>query len=74
MSNIDPKNPPNEFPDIVGAKPQNPFLASFKAHVPASVQMRELAPIPLIVGTLLGIVFGASVVLKYFNTMSVMSS
>ena len=35
MANIDPSNPPNEFPDIVGAKPTNPFLAAFKPYVPA---------------------------------------
>ena len=59
-ANNRPKNPPNEFPDIVGAKPDNPFLASFRPYVPASVRMRELTPLPLIIGTLLGMVFGAS--------------
>jgi putative OPT family oligopeptide transporter len=60
MPTIDPANPPNEFPDIVGAKPKNPFLASFKPYIPAHVRMPELTPLPLIVGTLLGMVFGAS--------------
>ena len=32
MANIDPSNPPNEFPDIVGAQPENPVLASFRPH------------------------------------------
>jgi putative OPT family oligopeptide transporter len=66
-------NPPNEMPDIVGAKPENPFLASFKPFVPASVRMRELTPVPLVVGTLLGIIFGASslyLVLKVGLTVS----
>ncbi|PYJ40976.1 MAG: hypothetical protein DME86_10280, partial [Verrucomicrobia bacterium] len=58
MANIETLNPPNEMPDIVGEKPANPFLASFKPHVPASARIRELTPIPFIVGTLLGIVFG----------------
>lgn len=73
MLTIDPKNPPNESPDVAGAKPDNPFLASFRPYVPASVQMRELTLLPLIVGTLLGIVFGASslyLVLKVGLTVS----
>jgi putative OPT family oligopeptide transporter len=73
MPTIDPKNPPNEFPDIVGAKPDNPFLASFRPYVSASVRMRELTPLPLIIGTLLGMVFGASslyLVLKVGLTVS----
>ena len=73
MATVDPTNPPNESPAIVGAKPANPFLASFRPYVPASVQMRELTPLPLIVGTLLGMVFGASslyLVLKVGLTVS----
>jgi putative OPT family oligopeptide transporter len=61
------------MPDIVGEKPANPFLASFKPHVPASAHIRELTPMPLIVGTLLGIIFGASslyLVLKVGLTVS----
>src|SRR5688500_7165568 len=52
----------------------NPFLANFRSYIPASVKnMRELTPVPLIVGTLLGIVFGASslyLVLKVGLTVS----
>ena len=73
MPTIDPQDPPNEFPDIVGAKPDNPFLASFRPYVPASVRMRELTLLPLIIGTLLGMVFGASslyLVLKVGLTVS----
>src|SRR5438552_14980201 len=73
MANIETLNPPNEMPDIVGEKPANPFLASFKPHVPASARIRELTPIPLIVGTFLGIIFGASslyLVLKVGLTVS----
>lgn len=61
------------MPDIVGAKPANPFLAAFKPYVPAHVSMRELTILPLIVGTLLGMLFGASslyLVLKVGLTVS----
>ena len=73
MSNVDPRNPPNEMPDMVGAKPSNPLAANFKPYIAAAVQMRELTIIPLIVGTLLGIIFGASslyLVLKVGLTVS----
>ena len=73
MANIDPRNPPNEFPDIVGAKPTNPILARFRPFIPARAQLRELTPLPLIIGTLLGMVFGASslyLVLKVGLTVS----
>ncbi|MGI9034922.1 MAG: OPT family oligopeptide transporter [Pyrinomonadaceae bacterium] len=52
----------------------NPFLARFRPYIPATVtNMRELSIFPLIVGTLLGIVFGASslyLVLKTGLTVS----
>ena len=70
---MDPRNPPNDFPDIVGAKPANPLAASFRPYVPASVRMREFTPLPVIIGTLLGMVFGASslyLVLKVGLTVS----
>ncbi len=73
MPTLDPANPPNEYPDIVGAKPTNPLAANFRPFVPAGVRMRELTPVPLIIGTLLGIVFGASslyLVLKVGLTVS----
>jgi putative OPT family oligopeptide transporter len=63
----------NEFPDIVGAKPENPFLASFRPYIPAGVKLRELTPLPLVMGTLLGMIFGASslyLVLKTGLTVS----
>src|SRR5260221_11930975 len=46
---------------------------SFRSFIPANVRLRELTPLPLIVGTLLGIVFGASslyLVLKVGLTVS----
>jgi putative OPT family oligopeptide transporter len=69
----DPANPPNEYPDIIGARPTNPLAAGFKPYIPASAHLRELTPLPLIVGTLLGMVFGASslyLVLKVGLTVS----
>ena len=70
---INPANPPNEMPDMVGAKPTNPFLASFRPFIPASTIISEFTPMPLIVGTLLGMLFGASslyLVLKVGLTVS----
>ncbi len=54
-------------------KPDNPYLAVFRPYIPAGVQLRELTVLPLIVGTLLGMVFGASslyLVLKTGLTVS----
>ena len=67
-----------EYPDRVGYAPEhaessNPFLAAFRPYIPAHVRIRELTPLPLITGTLLGIVFGASslyLVLKVGLTVS----
>src|SRR5882724_932355 len=73
MAQIDLRNPPNEMPDIVGYKPDNPLAANFKPYISARTRMRELTPLPLIVGTLLGIIFGASslyLVLKVGLTVS----
>ena len=52
---------------------KNPFLENFKPYIPDSATLRELTPFPLIVGTLLGIIFGASslyLVLKTGLTVS----
>src|SRR2546422_1243823 len=62
-----------EFPDRIGFKPDNPFLAAFRPYIPAGMHLRELTPIPLIMGTILGIIFGASslyLVLKVGLTVS----
>jgi len=52
----------------------NPFLAVFRPYIPDSVtNMRELSIFPLIVGTILGVIFGASslyLVLKVGLTVS----
>ncbi len=58
MEKIDPRNPPNEFPDIVGPHPTNPILASFRPFIPDKARLREFTPLPIIIGTLLGMVFG----------------
>jgi putative OPT family oligopeptide transporter len=68
----------NEFPDVVGVKSateadSNPLLATFRPYIPANVKIRELTALPLIIGTLLGMVFGASslwLVLKVGLTVS----
>ena len=52
---------------------KNPFLENFKPYIPDSARLRELTPLPLIIGTLLGIIFGASslyLVLKTGLTVS----
>ncbi len=53
---------------------KNPFLENFRPYIPASVtNLRELSIFPLFVGTLLGIIFGASslyLVLKTGLTVS----
>jgi putative OPT family oligopeptide transporter len=67
----------NELRNVAGenkpAVQSNPLLATFRPYIPASAQVRELTALPLIVGTLLGMVFGASslwLVLKVGLTVS----
>jgi len=63
----------DEIPDRAGSKPENPFLATFRPYIPAETIIPELTARALIVGTLLGIVFGASslyLVLKVGLTVS----
>ena len=70
---IQDKVPPQEYPDIVGPAPENPLAAAFRPFIPASVKLPELTILPLIVGTVLGMVFGASslyLVLKVGLTVS----
>jgi len=62
-----------EYPDRIGFVPDNPYLANFRPYIPADVRMREFTPLPLIMGTFLGMVFGASslyLVLKVGLTVS----
>jgi putative OPT family oligopeptide transporter len=65
--------PAQGYPDIVGATPEEPQAAAFRPFIPAEVQLRELTFLPLFVGTVLGIIFGASslyLVLKVGLTVS----
>jgi len=65
--------PAQEYPDIVGALPEEPQGAAFQPFIPAAVTLRELTILPLLVGTVLGIIFGASslyLVLKVGLTVS----
>src|SRR5437762_4742253 len=60
-----------EYPDIVGPRPDVPD--QFEPFIPAHIRLRELTPLPIIIGTLLGMVFGASslyLVLKVGLTVS----
>src|SRR4051812_43964428 len=62
-----------EYPDIVGAAPDVPESADFEPYIPAAVQLRELTLVPIILGTFLGMIFGASslyLVLKVGLTVS----
>src|SRR5687767_12743751 len=52
--------PAQEFPDRVGFKQDNPFLASFRPYIDARTVIPEFTARALILGTLLGIIFGAS--------------
>jgi putative OPT family oligopeptide transporter len=73
MAPVEQANPPTEYPDIVGARPTNPLAAAFRPYIPASVRLPELTPLPLIMGVILGIIFGASslyLVLKVGLTVS----
>jgi len=52
---------------------KNPFLENFRPYIPDTANLRELTIVPLIIGTLLGIIFGASslyLVLKTGLTVS----
>src|SRR6266403_1561308 len=62
-----------EFPDIVGMKPDVPASAEFEPYIPAATNLRELTPLPIIIGTILGMIFGAAslyLVLKVGLTVS----
>src|SRR5437763_3069424 len=62
-----------EYPDKVSFEPDNPFLANFRPYIPPEAHLRELTLLPVIMGTLLGMGFGASslyLVLKVWLTVS----
>ena len=62
-----------EYPDIVGMAPDVPEPAAFEPYIPAERTLRELTPLPVVMGTILGMIFGASslyLVLKVGLTVS----
>ncbi len=63
----------NEYPDMVGVRPDDSRVAGFRPYIAPETIMPELTARALIVGTLLGMVFGASslyLVLKVGLTVS----
>lgn len=63
--------PVKDLPDRIGFQSDDP--PPFKPYIAAETQLRELTPVPLIVGALLGLIFGASslyLVLKVGLTVS----
>ena len=63
---------PQGHPDKVGVRPDTP-LGRFTPYIAAGTRIPELTPMPIIIGTLLGMVFGASslyLVLKVGLTVS----
>src|SRR5438876_5122925 len=62
-----------EHPDIVGAAPEHQRSAAFQSYIPASARLAELRPLPILLGTFLGMIFGSSslyLVLKVGLTVS----
>jgi putative OPT family oligopeptide transporter len=62
-----------EYPDIVGSEPDVPAPPEFEPYIPPDVKIRELTVLPVIVGTFLGVIFGAAslyLVLKVGLTVS----
>src|SRR5438132_293002 len=60
-----------EYPDIIGLQPEGP--PQFEPYIPADRNLRELTVVPVIMGTILGMIFGASslyLVLKVGLTVS----
>ena len=54
---------PQDFPDqldTVTAEGTAGTPAAFRPYIPAEVQLPEMTPLPLILGTVLGTIFGAS--------------
>src|SRR5215468_199081 len=59
--------------DHAGVVNENAYLAAFRPFIPAEARLKELAILPLIMGTVLGVIFGASslyLVLKVGLTVS----
>jgi putative OPT family oligopeptide transporter len=63
----------NEYPDIVGVRPDEPHAVAYKPYIAPETVIPELTVRAVVVGTLLGMVFGASslyLVLKVGLTVS----
>src|SRR5678816_965938 len=63
--------PAQEYPDRIGFVPEGP--PPFTPYIAPGTDMRELTPLPIIVGAVLGLIFGASslyLVLKVGLTVS----
>ena len=63
--------PAQEYPDRIGFVPDSE--TAFTPYIAPGTNMRELTPLPLIVGAILGLIFGASslyLVLKVGLTVS----
>jgi putative OPT family oligopeptide transporter len=63
----------NEYPDVVGFKPDQPHAVAYRPYIDPETRMPELTVRAVVVGTLLGMVFGASslyLVLKVGLTVS----
>src|SRR5215204_6295249 len=63
----------NEYPDVVGFRPDDPHAVAYKPYIAPETVMPELTVRAVVVGTLLGMVFGASslyLVLKVGLTVS----
>ena len=64
---------PQEFPDVIHPETDIAPPVEFEPYIPAASELRELTPIPVIMGTILGAIFGASslyLVLKVGLTVS----
>ncbi|HEV7919840.1 MAG TPA: oligopeptide transporter, OPT family [Thermoanaerobaculia bacterium] len=65
--------PAQEYPDRIGLADEGITQPDFTPYIPPERNLRELTPLPVIVGTILGIIFGASslyLVLKVGLTVS----
>jgi putative OPT family oligopeptide transporter len=63
--------PAQEYPDRIGFVPEGP--PPYTPYIPPGTSLRELTPVPIIVGAILGLIFGASslyLVLKVGLTVS----
>ncbi|MEO8217835.1 MAG: oligopeptide transporter, OPT family [Acidobacteriota bacterium] len=62
-----------EYPDIIGAAPDNPAASTFEPYIASGTELREFTALPIVIGTVLGMIFGASslyLVLKVGLTVS----